>query len=94
VTPLGCAYVPTLQGWLRDTGQWIGGKPPRAGDIAIFNWDGGEPDHAGIVERNLGDERFSSIEGPARARAGRCRGFWADPPVPRRPGRELHLREQ
>jgi hypothetical protein len=58
----GCAYVPTLERWLRDTGQWITG-PPRAGDIAVFDWDGGEPDHAGIVERNLGGGRFVSIEG-------------------------------
>ena len=58
----GCAYVPTLERWLRETGQWIA-DAPQAGDIVIFDWNGGDPDHAGIVERRLGAKRFSSIEG-------------------------------
>ena len=62
VTANGCAYVPTLERWLRETGQWVAGAP-RPGDIAVFDWDGGEPDHAGIVERRLEDGRFVSIEG-------------------------------
>jgi hypothetical protein len=60
---LGCAYVPTIEAWLEDTEQWLEAVEPRAGDIAIFNWDGGDPDHAGIVARNLGDGRFATIEG-------------------------------
>jgi len=63
VTANGCAYVPTLASWLRATGQWRDTGPPRPGDIVVFNWNGGEADHAGIVERNLGGGRFSSIEG-------------------------------
>ena len=63
VTANGCAYVPTLEGWLRDTGQWLDAGRPRSGDIVVFNWDGGEADHAGIVEHDLGSGRFSSIEG-------------------------------
>jgi hypothetical protein len=62
VTSNGCAYGPTLERWLRETDQWADGTPA-PGDIAIFNWDGGAADHAGIVERNLGDGRFASIEG-------------------------------
>jgi CHAP domain-containing protein len=58
----GCAYVPTLERWLRDTGQWLTG-PPAPGDIAIFNWDGGPPDHIGIVEKDLGNGQFNAIEG-------------------------------
>jgi len=54
--------VPTLEQWLRDTGQWSP-HSPEAGDIVIFDWDGGEPDHAGIVERRLGGSGFVSIEG-------------------------------
>src|SRR5436853_7022659 len=53
VTANGCAYVPTLERWLRETGEWV--EEPLPGDIAVFNWDGGPADHAGIVERNLGD---------------------------------------
>ena len=63
VTANGCAYVPTLEGWLRDTRQWLDAGRPRPGDIVVFNWDGGEADHAGIVEHDLGSARFSSIEG-------------------------------
>ena len=61
VSANGCAYVPTLERWLRDTGQWAAAPAP--GDIAIFDWDGGEPDHAGLVEHVLAGARFASIEG-------------------------------
>jgi hypothetical protein len=59
----GCAYVPTTEAWLRAAGLWVGRTQPQPGDIAIFNWDGGEPDHIGIVEQNLGNGEFMSIEG-------------------------------
>jgi hypothetical protein len=59
----GCTYVPTTEAWLRATGMWIGRGTPQAGDIAIFNWDGGEPDHIGIVERDLGNGSFVCVEG-------------------------------
>ena len=62
VTTNGCAYVPTLERWLHETGQWLEAAPA-AGDIVIFDWDGGLSDHAGIVERNLGAGRFLTIEG-------------------------------
>jgi len=70
VTANGCAYVPTLERWLRGTDQWISDSP-QAGDIVIFDWDGGEPDHAGIVERRLGGVRFASIEGNSDGRVAR-----------------------
>jgi cell wall-associated NlpC family hydrolase len=59
----GCTYVPSTEAWLRATGQWTGLTMPRPGDIAIFNWDGGVPDHIGIVEKSLGHGQFVSIEG-------------------------------
>lgn len=61
--PNGCTYVPTTEAWLRATGQWVGRSAPRAGDIAIYNWDGGVPDHIGIVEAYLGGGKFNAIEG-------------------------------
>jgi hypothetical protein len=61
--PNGCTYVPTTEAWLRATGQWICRADPQPGDIAIFNWDGGVPDHIGLVEKNLGGGRFQTIEG-------------------------------
>jgi hypothetical protein len=59
----GCTYVPTTEAWLRVTGMWIGRATPLPGDIAIYNWDGGEPDHIGIVEHWLGNGDFEAIEG-------------------------------
>ena len=44
--------------------MWIGRVEPRPGDIAIYNWDGGEPDHIGIVESYAqGGGTFTAIEG-------------------------------
>jgi CHAP domain len=45
--PRGVAYVPTLSAWVRATGRAV--EEPRPGDLAIFDWDGGLPDHVGIV---------------------------------------------
>ena len=60
----GCAYVPTIRAWLRATGQWRDrDAAAAAGDIVVFDWDGGEPDHVGIVERPLPDGRLATIEG-------------------------------
>jgi hypothetical protein len=58
----GCAYVPTTEAWLRAAGMWLGPVPPLPGDIAIYNWDGGPPDHIGIVESTNGSA-FGAIEG-------------------------------
>lgn len=63
VTSKGCAYVPTTEAWLRANGKWIGRGTPQPGDIAIYNWDGGIPDHIGIVEKYLGGGQFTAIEG-------------------------------
>jgi hypothetical protein len=59
----GCAYVPTTEAWLRATGMWMGRTEPQPGDIAVFNWDAGFPDHIGIVENSLTGGGFVSIEG-------------------------------
>jgi hypothetical protein len=63
----GCAYVPTTEAWLRATGMWIGRVTPMPGDIAIYNWNGGEADHIGIVSKNLGGGAFEAIEGNTSA---------------------------
>lgn len=59
----GCTYVPTVEAWLRATGMWVGRSQPQPGYVAIYNWNGGEPDHIGIVERYLGGGQFTAIEG-------------------------------
>jgi cell wall-associated NlpC family hydrolase len=62
-TPRGVASVIVLEDWLRDSRQWWEGGEPQRGDLALFNWDGGVPDHVGIVERRLSGGRFATIEG-------------------------------
>ena len=57
----GVAYVPTLAAWLRATGRAVG--EPEPGDIVVFDWDGGVPDHAGIVIRLLAGDRIQTVEG-------------------------------
>jgi peptidoglycan hydrolase-like protein with peptidoglycan-binding domain len=59
----GCTYVPTTEAWLQATGMWKGRTEPLPGDIAIYNWHGGLPDHIGIVEEYLGGGKFNAIEG-------------------------------
>lgn len=60
----GGAYVPTIEQWLKESGQWLGRVDPQPGDIAIFNWDSkGEAEHIGIVEKSLGNGSFLCIEG-------------------------------
>ena len=59
----GCTYVPTTEAWLRASGMWIGRVTPQPGDIAIYNWDGGAPDHIGIVETAGAAGSFTAIEG-------------------------------
>jgi hypothetical protein len=60
-SPRGVAFVPTLAAWLRATGKVPVG-PPRPGDIAVFDWDGGAPDHVGIVIRPNG-HGIETVEG-------------------------------
>jgi hypothetical protein len=69
-TARGCAYVPTTEAWLRATGMWIGRVSPLPGDIAVYNWDGGPPDHIGIVETAAAGS-FGAIEGNAEGEVAR-----------------------
>ena len=60
----GVTYVPTLEAWLRATGRWLDrAAPSHPGDLVVFDWDGGEPDHVGFVERRLGRGRLATVEG-------------------------------
>ena len=64
VSPRGVAYVPTLEAWLRGTGRSLAaGVPPAAGDLVVFDWDGGLPDHVGIVVAARAGGRLDTVEG-------------------------------
>jgi CHAP domain len=64
VSPRGVAYVPTLEAWLRGTGRSLAeGVPPAPGDLVVFDWDGGLPDHVGIVIASRGGDRLDTVEG-------------------------------
>jgi hypothetical protein len=64
VSARGVAYVPTLEAWLRATGRSLaGGVDPVPGDIAVFDWDGGLPDHVGIVVSAGAGDVFATVEG-------------------------------
>ena len=60
VGPRGVAYVPTLAAWLKATNRWVAAAEP--GDLVIFDWDGGAPDHVGLVVR-VHPERIDTVEG-------------------------------
>ena len=60
VGPRGVAYVPTLAAWLKADGRWMDQAQP--GDLVVFDWDGGLPDHVGIVIRAHGDQ-LQTVEG-------------------------------
>lgn len=61
----GCAYVPTLEAWLRSAGFWVGRTQPQPGDIAIYDWDGRGAEHVGIVDSWVGGPhgQFKAVEG-------------------------------
>lgn len=55
------AYTPSMVNASR--GHILGNKrDAQPGDVVYFNWDGGEVDHVGIVERNFGSY-IQTIEG-------------------------------
>ena len=60
----GVSSVPLLGDWLCDAGLWLGPEAkPRPGDLVLFDWDGGAPDHVGLVERVPGAGWIGTIEG-------------------------------
>ncbi len=64
----GFAYVPWMKNWLQKSGHWHSKNSnytPKPGDIVVFNWDGGRPDHVGLVESVNPDGSINTIEGNA-----------------------------
>ncbi len=64
------AWVPAWLAAARDPGNRylsvVSRTAARRGDRVIYNWDGGQPDHIGVVSRNLGLlHGFIAVEGNA-----------------------------
>jgi peptidoglycan hydrolase-like protein with peptidoglycan-binding domain len=60
----GCAYVPTVEVWLKSSGQWIGRTlHPEPGDLVLFDFGGNEAEHIGIVASDSGGGKFTTVEG-------------------------------
>ena len=68
--------VPRHLAWFQEQGIWLGQEWPQAGDIVIFNFDGGPVDHIGIVERVQADGSISTLEGNYNGRVGRAYYDW------------------
>lgn len=57
------AYCPSILNTTRNAGLVLSNKRnAQAGDLVLFNWDGGLVDHIGIVEKNYGSY-IQTIEG-------------------------------
>lgn len=57
------AYCPYIINKARSAGRIISSKyDAQPGDVILFDWDGGESDHVGIVEKNCGSY-VQTIEG-------------------------------
>ena len=56
------AYCPYILNAAYNEGRIIDMYDAQPGDVVLFNWDGGEVDHVGIVEYNFGDY-IQTIEG-------------------------------
>ena len=68
--------VPRHLAWFQEQGIWLGQAWPKAGDIVIFNFDGGPVDHIGIVERVQADGSISTLEGNYNGRVARAYYDW------------------
>ncbi|WP_282776364.1 CHAP domain-containing protein [Nocardia sp. CC201C] len=55
-------YVPAIWNDAQSMGLAASPYDAEPGDMVIFNWDGGEPDHVGIVVARVGDTIYT-IEG-------------------------------
>src|ERR1700745_1044694 len=65
-SPRGGGYLAPRAAWLRAPGRELL-EPPQPGDIAIFDWDGGVPDHVGVVIRAHG-AGVDTVEGNTSTR--------------------------
>lgn len=69
------AYCPTIYAKAKAANRVVGASSAKAGDVVLYDWDGGNPDHVGIVEAQLGTA-LQTIEGNVSGMvARRTRGY-------------------
>lgn len=67
---LPSAYCPYILNDARNAGTVLSNKQnAQPGDVVLFDWDGGEVDHVGIVEKNYGSY-IQTIEGNTSSGSG------------------------
>lgn len=57
------AYCPTIADYYIAKKQTVSKKSGQAGDIVLFDWNGGQSDHIGIIESKNADGSYNTIEG-------------------------------
>lgn len=58
------AYCPAVEIWGKDSGLTVPLKEGRPGDLILFDWNhDGEADHIGIIEKQLDENIYRTIEG-------------------------------
>lgn len=55
-------YVPYVANWARKNGFWKTSSP-NPGDLVIYDWNGGNPDHIGIAWPDPNAQGYRAIEG-------------------------------
>lgn len=76
-TSKGYSYVPDLQNYARDTGQWkpkSSGYTPKPGDRVLFSFGGERVDHVATLNAYLGNGRHNTFEGNTNAAGSRTGG--------------------
>lgn len=76
-TDKGYSYVPDLQNYARDTGQYqprSSGYTAKPGDRVMFSFGGSRVDHVAIVKAYIGNGRILTHEGNTNAAGSRTGG--------------------
>lgn len=79
-TEKGFALVADIVVWAKKDRSWrpVGNYKPKRGDIVVFSMGGKRPDHAGIVQGLLNDERVHTLEGNTNGGGSRTGGKVAE----------------
>jgi hypothetical protein len=69
------AYCPSILNAARAAGRVVSSRNAQPGDVVLFQWDTGDVDHVGLVERNFGSY-LQTIEGNVSGKVLRRTRSW------------------